>query len=205
MTTKSKIIDNFNNVPQALDTLAQFDEDLSNALKYVMTSLKLTFFMWESPDITGLGDNAFEIPIWDRVEFSAFTLVPLVSTSHYFANRDFVSPPRKIKIGDALVSIEVTPNRAFNEIDWDKLPWPSALPLKAPLLRAYVHIVTKESEDDIWNFFDKIDDYPADVEGVFVPKNPQVSGWAGNFDLGAFLDDQNAFIDQLDQILPKKA
>jgi hypothetical protein len=205
MTDKSQIIENLKNVPEAMNTLAQFDEALSNALKNVKISLKLTFAHWASPEIADLEDKAFKIPTWDRGEFSAFSLVPLVQTTHYFANRSLVSNPKEVIKGDFIVSIEVSPNKAYNEINWKKLPWPNEIPVKAPLLRAYVHIVTEDSEEDFKEFFDNLVDYPEDVSGDFVSELPNVSGWAWNFDLEEFLNDQNALIEKLENILPKKA
>ncbi|MDR2353166.1 MAG: hypothetical protein LBF22_08400 [Deltaproteobacteria bacterium] len=205
MTTSSKIIENLKNVPQAINTLAKYDEDLSNALKNVMTKLKLTFVTWESPDLTENMKDAFKIPIWDRDFFSAFTQVPQVTISNYFYKRNSTSPPEKVKTGDTIVSIEAIPNGAYSKIDWDKKPWPCVLPLEASLLYAWVHIATEDSEEDFDHLLDNIPGYPTDKEGVFVPERPNTFGWFGKFDLGAFLDDQTAFIESLDKILAEKS
>lgn len=185
--------------------MAQFHADISRSLENVMGSLGLTYVNWNSPDLTELDDDAFSRPIWDRKKFSAFTQMPLVSSSHYFTNRDFLSLPRSIKKGDFVVSIEITPNRAFYQLDKKKSPPTTALPLKAPLLLAWAHIFTEDSREIFENFFCKLDDYPYDVEGVFVPDNENLTGWAGRFDLGAFLEDQTSLIETLGKILPKKA
>ncbi|MDR2353165.1 MAG: hypothetical protein LBF22_08395 [Deltaproteobacteria bacterium] len=206
MTNSLKPSDNLKNVPEAINILSQYGDQLGNALAKLSDALKLNLHYWKSAGFVEFEEptEMWYTPIWDRDTLNPFSLIPLLDSTHYFINRKFRAKGIKgIRKGDAFIAIDAFPNGASETVEWPKDGSLTSLPIEAPFLRIYVHMVKEDSRRSFNNLFDDLDDYPTDVDGFFKSEIPNLVAWVGKFELGKFLEDQQEVISALGDVLQK--
>ncbi|MDR2405621.1 MAG: hypothetical protein LBE27_04545 [Deltaproteobacteria bacterium] len=197
--------ENLTNVSLSINILAQYGDNLGSSLATLGKELSLKLEQWGSPGFTHFEEthDMWATPIWDRDDFNTFSLLPLAQSSHYFINRNLeVAGIRGTRKGDAIVSIIALPNGAFEKAGLEENPNLTSIPVEAPILRAYVHMVKEDFKNQSFrNLYNNLQDFPTDVDGFFEPAMPNVAAWVREFDLGKFLSDPQEVITAVADIL----